>query len=168
MVDYEKIISKLLLAASDTDSVIGYDMCIGAHSNTLQVSLNVNKLLEGQEMPVYYFEEDRNKKVEKDRSDDFEIKSFIKTVHINKSKRTVTVVLKNGSIGISRCHDTDTFDAYIGFCVALTYALFPSRTATIKYVDECIDKNNAKATARAEAHAKKVAKRSAQSTTSER
>lgn len=88
-----------------------------------------------------------------------DVKKLIKTVHINEKKKIVTVVLTNGNKGISRCTDPDIFDPYVGFSVALTYALFPSRTSAVKFVDKCIDKNEAKAKAIAKASAKKQAKK---------
>ena len=88
-----------------------------------------------------------------------DVKKLIKTVHINEKKKIVTVVLTNGNKGISRCTDPDTFDPYVGFSVALTYALFPSRTSAVKFVDKCIDKSEKKAQARAKASAKKQAKK---------
>ncbi len=61
--------------------------------------------------------------------------SDIKTVHINDKKKVVTVVFANGSKGIARCHPNDEFDPVVGFCTAVTYALFKSRTQCLKYVN---------------------------------
>lgn len=70
-----------------------------------------------------------------------DVTKLIRTVHINEKKRVVTVVLTDGRKGIARCHDQDIFDVQIGFSMALTYALFSSRTQAIKYVNKCVEKN---------------------------
>lgn len=95
----------------------------------------------------------------REKSREIDVKKLIKTVHINEKKKIVTVILTNGNKGISRCTDPDIFDPYVGFSVALTYALFPSRTSAVKFVDKCVDKNEAKTEARAKASAKKQAKK---------
>lgn len=95
----------------------------------------------------------------REQSREIDVKKLIKTVHINEKKKIVTVILTNGNKGISRCTDPDIFDPYVGFSVALTYALFPSRTSAVKFVDKCVDKNEAKAEAKAKASAKKQAKK---------
>ena len=68
----------------------------------------------------------------------------IKTVHINDKKKVVTVVFANGSKGIARCHPNDEFDPVVGFCTAVTYALFKSRTQCLKYVNNKVKEQNDK------------------------
>ena len=133
---------------------INYTGCGYAELNlTLDASALLSEEKE-EDMPIRYFNE-----VVRETNKELDIKKLIKTVHINESKKTVTVVLTNGNKGISRCQDPDLFDPYVGFSVALTYALFPSRTSAVKFVDKCKEKNEAKAVARAKAVAKKQAKK---------
>lgn len=76
-----------------------------------------------------------------DTTETVDVTKLIRTVHINEKKKVVTVVLTDGRKGIARCHDQDIFDTQIGFSMALTYALFSSRTQAIKYVNKCVEKN---------------------------
>lgn len=68
------------------------------------------------------------------------IEDKIKSVQFNAKKGVTTVVLKDGTKGMSRCNKEDEYDMQIGFSVALTNALFGSRTQAIKYVDKALEK----------------------------
>lgn len=61
-------------------------------------------------------------------------KCEIKSVHFDDNKGIVTVVLKDGRIGISRCNDGDEYSQTIGFCIAYTNAVFGSRNKVLKLV----------------------------------
>jgi hypothetical protein len=65
----------------------------------------------------------------------------VSKVFINN--KNVTVILKNGSKGIAQCSKDDTFDAYIGFCLAYykahnskNYELKKSLKGCIEYADK--------------------------------
>lgn len=82
----------------------------------------------------------------------------IKTVHVNQKKKVVTVIFDDGSKGISRCHPNDEFDPFVGFCMAVTYALFPSRTQALKWFSKKLAQGEAKDAAKAKAKEKKAKK----------
>ena len=58
----------------------------------------------------------------------------IKCVHFDDNKKTVTVVLKDGRVGVSRCNDEDVYDQRVGFCIAYTNAVFGSRNQVTKLI----------------------------------
>lgn len=64
------------------------------------------------------------------------------------TENIVTVKLKNGSVGIAKCAEGDTFDEVVGFALAFSRAIFGSNTKFIK----ALNKFNGKA-------AKEVAER---------
>lgn len=80
------------------------------------------------------------KKVEKKNMLDME--SLIKSVHFNDKKKTTTIVLKDGTVGMSTCMGTDGYDRYVGFSVALQNALFGSKTKARKFIDKMISKQD--------------------------
>ena len=67
---------------------------------------------------------------------------LIKSVHFNEKKKTTTVVLVNGDIGMSTCMDSDVYDKGVGFAVALQNALFGSKTQAKKFVDSAIERQD--------------------------
>lgn len=73
-----------------------------------------------------------------------ELKDSIKSVQFNAKKGVTTIVLTNGAKGIARCSQGDEYDVDVGFALALTNALFGSRTQTHKYVNKCIEKQGNK------------------------
>lgn len=72
------------------------------------------------------------------------IPSLIRNVYFNAAKGVTTVILQDGKKGMSRCHEGDEYDMDIGFALALTNALFSSRTQAHKYVDKCLDEQTRK------------------------
>lgn len=58
----------------------------------------------------------------------------IKSVTFDDNKKIVTVVLKDGRVGVSRCNSTDEYDQSVGFCIAYTNATFGSRNQVTKLV----------------------------------
>ena len=72
------------------------------------------------------------------------IPSLIRNVYFNAEKGVTTVILQDGKKGMSRCHEGDEYDMDIGFALALTNALFGSRTQAHKYADKCLDKQTRK------------------------
>ena len=59
----------------------------------------------------------------------------IKTIHVNEAKKIMTVVFSDGAKQIVKCSPEDSFDAEIGFALALARKLFGSKTQVRKYID---------------------------------
>lgn len=53
----------------------------------------------------------------------------IQKVYFNEKNKTVTVLLHNGTVGLSTCSSDDQYDHRTGFCVALANALCGSKKA---------------------------------------
>lgn len=65
----------------------------------------------------------------------------IQTLHINETKKIVTVVLKNGNSAVVKCSPTDEFDTEVGFALAYTRSKFGSKSRIRRFIE-----NNAKVT----------------------
>ena len=65
----------------------------------------------------------------------------IQTLHINETKKIVTVVLKNGNSAVVKCSPTDEFDTEVGFALAYTRSKFGSKSRIRRFIE-----NNAKIT----------------------
>ena len=87
--------------------------------------------------------------------------NLIKSVHFNDEKFTTTVVLIDGSVGMSTCMqmDVDSYDRYSGFAIALMNALFGSKTSARKFIQESIEKQDKIDTAKKKAKVKKSYRR---------
>lgn len=59
----------------------------------------------------------------------------IKTIHVNEAKKIMVVVFDDGTKQIVKCSPEDSFDAEIGFALALARRLFGSKTQVRKYID---------------------------------
>ena len=59
----------------------------------------------------------------------------IKTIHVNEAKKIMAVVFEDGTKQIVKCSPEDSFDAEIGFALALSRKLFGSKTQVLKYID---------------------------------
>lgn len=59
----------------------------------------------------------------------------IKTIHVNEAKKIMAVVFSDGTKQIVKCSPEDSFDAEIGFALALARKLFGSKTQVRKYID---------------------------------
>lgn len=97
----------------------------------------------------YFEEEEKNKKKENEKMTYFDylkqtggFERLIKSVHFNEKKKTTTVVLINGDIGLSTCMDSDEYDKGVGFAVALQNALFGSKTKAKKFIDSVIERQD--------------------------
>lgn len=63
-------------------------------------------------------------------------KQDIKSITVNKGKKVITVVFKDGAKQIVKCHPKDTFDPEIGFALALVRNAFGSKTQVRKFIAE--------------------------------
>lgn len=68
------------------------------------------------------------------------LQDFIKSVQFNAKKGVTTVILQDGRKGMSHCCEGDKYDVDIGFALALTNALFGSKTQAHKYANKYLNK----------------------------
>ena len=84
-------------------------------------------------------EEKKTEKGNKESNKDmgkFVNEDLIQSVTFNDKKKTVTVVLTDKRVGVSRCAKGDEYDQRIGFCIAYANAVFGSITQVQKVVEK--------------------------------
>lgn len=58
----------------------------------------------------------------------------IRSITVNKEKKIVTVVFKDGDVRMSKCCKEDKFDVSVGVALAVSYRFFGSKTKMHKEI----------------------------------